>query len=619
MLPRCLAAVREAVDEIVVVDTGSADRTVEIARSFGAKVIDFEWTGSFSDARNVSFDAATGDWVMYLDADEVLVAEDAARLRALTGKVWREAFYLVETNFTGELEDGTAVTHNALRVFRNRPEYRFEGRLHEQIGHTLPGAARVEMTDVRIEHYGYLGVVRDAKEKSRRNIELLKRQHEEDGVEDSNRVFFHFNLGSEYGAAGEPVPARDEFAKAWEILQASGNHRALGFVPSLIQRYVAALRITGDHAGAHARAEEGLELFPGFTDLVLEQASAARDCGDTARAIELYERCLEWGDAPSRYTATVGAGTYIALVALADVRRVRGELAEAERLLGRCLDEHPGYLGVVGPLAGVMLARGADADTVVDAIESRVREATPNVRFQLGIALYEAAQTVHAEAQFRGVLARQPDNRPARVALAEALLSQSRFEEAAAEAQLLRGDESPYATPALRAELFARLVVGDGEAAGEALAAAPAALHPAEHALFSAWHALAGGDPVPQSLPLEAVPLLATTLEALLRVQQFDAFGLLVGLLDRTGLPWRERRELLASTYLRRGYLESAADEWITVCQERGPDAPALIGLAQVAVARDLPADALLFAREATSMDPAHPGAARLLANLQAA
>src|SRR6185436_12713753 len=66
MLPRSLAAVRDAVDEIIVVDTGSTDRTIEIARSFGAKVIEREWTGSFADARNASFDAATGDWVMFL-------------------------------------------------------------------------------------------------------------------------------------------------------------------------------------------------------------------------------------------------------------------------------------------------------------------------------------------------------------------------------------------------------------------------------------------------------------------------------------------------------------------------------------------------------------------------
>src|SRR5205823_2345512 len=76
MLPRCLDAIRDAVDEIVIVDTGSTDRTIEIARSYGAKVLEREWTGSFSDARNASFEAASGDWVIYLDADEVLVADD---------------------------------------------------------------------------------------------------------------------------------------------------------------------------------------------------------------------------------------------------------------------------------------------------------------------------------------------------------------------------------------------------------------------------------------------------------------------------------------------------------------------------------------------------------------
>src|SRR3954454_17988622 len=95
-LERCLAAAKPAVDEIIIVDTGSIDRTVEIAESFGATVLHHEWTGSFSDARNVSIEAATGDWIMYLDADEVLVEDDAPRLHALTGRVWREAFVLVE-------------------------------------------------------------------------------------------------------------------------------------------------------------------------------------------------------------------------------------------------------------------------------------------------------------------------------------------------------------------------------------------------------------------------------------------------------------------------------------------------------------------------------------------
>src|SRR3954470_20522521 len=275
MLPRSLAAARKAVDEIIVVDTGSTDRTIEIARSFGAKLIEREWTGSFADARNASFEAATGDWVMYLDADEVLVSDDAQRLREVLGRTWREAFYLVETNFTGELGDGTAVTHNALRVFRNRPEYRFEGRIHEQISQHLPSGQpeRIEMTDVRIEHYGYLGVVRDAKDKSRRNLELLERQLDEDGEEAG---FVHFNIGSEYAALGENANARASFERAWAAMRDRPDVAAYGYVPSLIGSLVRARRLTGAPEAAVELADEGLRMLPGFTDLVFEQAEAAR-------------------------------------------------------------------------------------------------------------------------------------------------------------------------------------------------------------------------------------------------------------------------------------------------------------------------------------------------------
>jgi hypothetical protein len=120
-------------------------------------------------------------------------------------------------------------------------------------------------------------------------------------------------------------------------------------------------------------------------------------------------------------------------------------------------------------------------------------------------------------------------------------------------------------------------------------------------------------------LPREAAPLLTATLEALLRVREVDAFGTLVPLVDRVGMPARERRELLASMYLRRGFLESAADEWIGAIQELGPDAPALTGLALVAAARELPEDALVFAREATALDPDDVRATLLVRKLEPA
>lgn len=617
MLPRCLAAVAGAVDEIVIVDTGSLDGTIEIARSFGATVIEREWTGSFAEARNVSFDAASGDWLMYLDADEVLVREDAQLLRSLTGRTWREAFYLSETNYTGDIEDGTAVTHNALRVFRNRPEYRFEGRLHEQIANRLPGylPERFEATNVRVEHYGYLGVVRDAREKSTRNIELLLAQR----AEGPPTPFLHYNLGSEYAAAGDAPAALAEFERSWELIRSSPDCGRFEFAPALMSRLVKALRVCSRPQDALASAQEGLERFPGFTDLVLEQAIVTAALGQIDDAVELYERCIEMGDAPRRYTATVGCGTYLPRIQLAELRRARGELDSAIELLEHCAREYPQFVGSVLPYASALLASGMPPERVVAEVEERMPNLAGGARFMLGTALYESGATAAGEEQFRGVLERQPHSARARVALGEALLAQRRYADAAAVA----GDvavEDPLAVMACRTELFARIAGADAGRTPASLERARVAGMPAaELELLEGWHqAASAGDTTFAPSP-DALPLLVTILEALLRVQDFDSFELLHSLLVRAPLPARERRQLLAEMYLRRGFLASAAEEWMAVCNEQEPDVQALLGLARVACAQGMSREAGDFAAAALAREPDNHAAARLLAEAQAA
>jgi tetratricopeptide (TPR) repeat protein len=596
MLGRCLAAVASAVDEIVIVDTGSVDGTVAIAESFGARVLHHEWTGDFAAARNVSFDAATGDWLLYLDADEVLVADDAARLRALTGHVWREAMYLVETNHTGELEDGTAVTHDALRLFRNRPEYRFEGRIHEQIAQHLPGYLpdRLARTDVRIEHFGYLGVVRDTKEKSRRNIDLLEQQL----ADGDDSAFLHFNLGSEHSAAGDAQAALREFTRAWTEVRDDTRLSTYGYAPALAARLVRMQRIAGAHAELDRTVDEVLERFPGLTDVVFEQAHAARAQDDLPRATALLERCLAMGDAPSRYSATVGCGTHLARVTLGETAFEQGDLARAEELLREALELAPAYLGTVEVLARVLRARGADGASVAATIHDGVAAVTPSVRFLLAVALFETGADADAETELRGVLAAQPSAAWARVALAEALLSQDRTAEAAEAAAQVPAD-APAKGAALRTQAFALLADGARVDAAVVLAA-PAAvdsLDPAERAALQAW--AGSGDPVPAA----AADVICVMLDALARLERFDAFELLVAVLGRLPIGARDRHERLASLYLRRGYLDSAADEWLVVCEQLGVDGAALRGLAQVAVGRGLDEDARLLAAEAAALD----------------
>lgn len=594
MIARCLEAARPAVDEIVVIDTGSTDRTVEIAESLGARVLHHEWDGDFSAARNVSFEAATGDWVMYLDADEVLVADDAQRLRALAGRTWREAFFLTEINHTGDLEDGTAITHDAMRLFRNRPEYRFEGRIHEQIAQSLPAylPERQERTTVRVEHFGYLGAVRDTKDKSNRNLELLERQVAE-GVDNP---FLHFNLGSEYAATGDVVRALTHFERSWTTVRAAGRVSSDGYAPALASRYVHALRNAGRLADVMAVGDEVLEIFPGFTDVVLEQALAAVAGGDGDRAEALLRRCLQMGDGPSRYSATVGCGTYRALVVLADVLRRRGAVEEAEETLRGCLREHPGFLAAVDPYASLMLRRGVPAAEVVSTVHALVADSSPSVRFLLAVSLSEAGAVAEAEAELRAVVEAQPANAHARVALAETLLALGRFADAAAEAATVDPDAA-CAAAAQRTELFALLTEGTSVDARAA-----AALPEEERAVFAAWEAVRSGAGAPAALPAQAAGPVLIMLDALARLQAFDAFEALAAVLEAVALPWRERRQALAELYLRHGYADSAAEEWIAVCEQGGVDAEALRGLAAVAVARGLDEDAQVFAAEAEAL-----------------
>ena len=599
MLPGCLEAVASGVDEIIVVDTGSTDRTVEIAESFGAKVIHFPWNGSFSDARNVGLDAAQGDWLMYLDADEHLVPGDAQRLRGLLGKTWREGFHLVETNYTGGDDSGTSVTHLALRIFRNRPAYRLEGKIHEQKTQNMPTylPERFEATAIGIRHYGYLKSRISAKEKSRRNIELL--------LQETPSAFTSFNLGSEYLMLGDAAQAAGHFDSAWRELLATGDWTAAGYAPILASRIALARREAGRVAEAREAIAVALEAMPDHTDLHLELALCARAEGDLDEAERLARHCLGLGDAPAKYASVAGSGTYLARCLLGELAEARGRADEAEEHFVASLTGHPDYVAPVLPAATLLLRRGADEAE----LRATLPLGRPSATLLAGTACLEQGRLELAQTFFGEVLRRQPGNDAARIGLAETHLFGSRFADAAAVAAGVEPD-SPLAAAAAVEIVFAHAAAGDLAALRTALQTAP--LAPADRSLYEAWVALLAEQPLPEKLPADAFPTAATALEALLRIQEFGAFEQLAGLAERIEVTPGQRREVLAGMYLRRGYLDSAADEWIALASEQ-PSARAFVGLAQVAVARELPDDAVAFAEHALELEPGSAEAGRLL------
>jgi glycosyltransferase involved in cell wall biosynthesis len=610
MLPGCLAPVADAVDEIIVVDTGSSDRTVEIAESFGAKVLHFPWNGSFSDARNVGLDAATGDWLMYLDADEHMEPGDARKLRSLVGRTWREGFHLVETNYTGDEDTGTAVTHLALRVFRNRPEYRFEGKIHEQKSARMPNylPERFEATSIRLRHYGYLKNRISAKEKSRRNIELLLEEARENPT-----PFTEFNLGSEYMMLGDAKRSAEHFDRSWEQLHAGEQTwTSAGYAPILASRIAMARRAAGRIDDAREALEVGIAAMPDHTDLYLELAHCARAEGNLEEAERLVRHCLALGDAPARYTAIAGSGTFLALSFLAELAEKAGRPDEAAALYLQALAEHPSYPAPVLPAATLLVRRGAGLEDLRQLLPLD----RPSASLLAGTACLEAGRLDEATVLFTETLEKQPSNDAARIGLAEAHLAGSDWAAAAAAAGEVPVD-SVLAAVAAGEILFAHAAAGDEPSLQAALVdAEERGLGAGDRSLYGAWADVIAGRTVARTLPPTALATAATALEALLRVKAFVAFGQLATVAEKLSIPVADRRDVLASIYLRRGFLDSAAEEWMTSVQEQ-PSARALVGLAQVAYARSLAEDAVVFAEHALMLDPGHEQAQLLLERLR--
>ena len=196
-LSGCLESVRGIADEIIIVDTGSTDRTIEIAKSFGAKIYHFSWIGDFAAARNESLMRCTGEWVLYLDADERLDIAQPERFKELLKTVPAEVGGFVCTIVSPhrQLNDSTEVHEGGYpRLFKNYgyPRVHFKGRVHEQITPSLlECGAKIVNSDVKILHLGYDQSQEVMQEKVRRNYTLLIRHVEEE----PQNAYAWFQLG----------------------------------------------------------------------------------------------------------------------------------------------------------------------------------------------------------------------------------------------------------------------------------------------------------------------------------------------------------------------------------------------------------------------------------------
>lgn len=175
-LSECLESVKNVVDEIIIVDTGSTDNSIDIAKNYGAKIFQFEWVNDFSAARNFSIEQATGDWILYLDADERLDYSSLTELKRLTSSKQKIAYNCIIRNIDSTY--GHDNSNRYPRLFPNNEGIKFSGRVHEQISSSLnEKGIELKNSSILIIHIGYNISLEEKRKKAERNLALLIQEY----------------------------------------------------------------------------------------------------------------------------------------------------------------------------------------------------------------------------------------------------------------------------------------------------------------------------------------------------------------------------------------------------------------------------------------------------------
>jgi tetratricopeptide (TPR) repeat protein/GT2 family glycosyltransferase len=287
-LDACLASLRPFVDQIVFVDTGSADNTPQIAARYGAEVHHFRWCDDFSAARNESLRHATGDWLFWMDTDDTIDPENGRKLRALAAGPHAENIlgYVLQVVCPGERgEEATVVDH--IKLIRNSAGLEFEFRIHEQL---LPSIRRlggdVGWTDIFVTHSGSDQSHEGRRKKYERDLRILALELRDR----PDHPFANFNAGMTHSDKGDHDQAAYYLKRCLQVAAPE---------ESQVRKAYALLVHSYDQLGrahdAWQTCEKGLALYPDDPELLFRRAKLAHDASKLEVARDAYRQVLRNG------------------------------------------------------------------------------------------------------------------------------------------------------------------------------------------------------------------------------------------------------------------------------------------------------------------------------------
>jgi tetratricopeptide (TPR) repeat protein len=287
-----LDSVRSIVDEIILADTGCTDRTMERARRFSPKVLDIQWTEDFGEARNRTLAEARHPWILVLDADERIAAQDLPLIEDAISRS-KDGFHLIQRNYVfgnqvfgwtannGRYPEGKQysgyVDNPLIRLFRNDPSLKFRGAVHEIIDPTrLPQSFKFDSIGAVIHHYGKVRGEERVAAKQLHYLALGLKKIEKDPT----NAKAHFDLGIQYQELKRHKEAVGCFRKAFSMSR----------LPTALLYAAISEKLDGRPAESLELLDRALQLGSDTFDVHLERGNTLLALGSTTEALCEYRK-----------------------------------------------------------------------------------------------------------------------------------------------------------------------------------------------------------------------------------------------------------------------------------------------------------------------------------------
>lgn len=208
-----LTIMNEIDSELIIVDTGSEDNTIEIAKKYTDNVYRHEWNGNFAEMRNISIGYAKGEWIFVIDGDEVIdnPIQLVCFLNSVDSDNYNTGVVAIKSFLSGDNESSYEVHLNA-RLFKKLEDFKYEGAVHEQPKIELP----VLNIGVQLLHYGYISTDKELMEKKfDRNVRILKAELEKN----QDNIYYWFQLAQSYGMHKDYKESLDACIKAYKLVK----------------------------------------------------------------------------------------------------------------------------------------------------------------------------------------------------------------------------------------------------------------------------------------------------------------------------------------------------------------------------------------------------------------